>query len=71
MSRNWLLKAQEIVVQVIERDGVLDSADFKTHLETSRKYALAVLDFLDARKVLIRHGNHRKLSGNYRANMIQ
>jgi len=71
LSRNWLLKAQEIVVQVIERDGVLDSADFKTHLETSRKYALAVLDFLDARKVLIRHGNHRKLSGNYRANMIQ
>ena len=70
LSRSWLSKAQAIVVDLIQKDGVLDSAEFKGHLDSTRKYALAVLDHLDARKVTVRRGNERRLAEGYAARLL-
>lgn len=67
---NTFRKAQDMVVAIIQRDGTLDSAFFKDHIGSSRKYALAILDFLDARRVTVRYGNERKLAQNYQKNLL-
>ena len=70
LSRDWLVKAEELVIAHIEENGVLDSGVFKTHLGSTRKYALAILDHLDSRMVTVRRGNDRRLTGNYRKNTL-
>ena len=70
LSREWLIKAEDLVVATIEDKGVLDSGEFKHHIGSSRKYALAILDFLDTRMVTTRMGNNRRLTRNYRNNML-
>jgi selenocysteine-specific elongation factor len=70
LAREWLAKAEDIVVEIIGESGVLDSGDFKGHIGSTRKYALAILDYLDTRMVTVRMGNIRRLTGNYRKNML-
>jgi selenocysteine-specific elongation factor len=70
-SRNALRKAQDIVVQAIQEKGKLDSADFKYMIDSTRKYALAILDYLDARHVTVRIENDRKLSPDYPKRLLQ
>ncbi len=76
LSKNVVLdydsfkKAQDAVVNTVKEKGALDSADFKQHIGSTRKYALAILDFLDSRKVTVRSGNIRKLTPNYERNLL-
>ena len=70
LSYNAFKKAQDIVVQTIQEQGLLDSANFKYSIESSRKYALAILDELDARRVTIRSDNERRLAPDYKRNLI-
>jgi len=70
-SASVMKKAQDIVVQCIREKGVLDSADFKYHIDSTRKYALAILDYFDARKVTVRVGNNRRLAVNYEKNLLK
>ncbi|MCE5252163.1 selenocysteine-specific translation elongation factor [bacterium] len=70
LSYDNFRKAQDMVVNIIQEKGELDSADFKYHIDSTRKYALAVLDFLDARRVTIRSGNNRKLTEDFRRNLL-
>ena len=70
LSYDWLKKAQDMVVALISEKGMLDSGHFKYHLRSTRKYALAVLDFLDARRVTVRSGNIRTLASEYRRNLL-
>lgn len=65
-----LRKAQDIAVALIAEHGILDSADFKHHIGSTRKYALAILDYLDARRITIRQGNNRKLAANYQERLL-
>ena len=69
-SRMHVRRAQEIVVRLARETGQVDSGDFKTHLGSSRKYALAVLDFLDARRVTLRSGNIRTLASGYEQRLL-
>lgn len=62
--------AQERVVAAIEEKGPLNSADFKYVIDSSRKYALAILDWLDERRVTVRIGNDRKLAADYREHLL-
>ena len=71
LSRSAFLEAQDGVVRAIQEKGMLDSADFKYIIDSSRKYALAILDFLDARQITVRNGNIRKLSPNYEKRLIR
>jgi selenocysteine-specific elongation factor len=48
---------------IIEQKGEITIADFRDHFQTSRKYALGLLEHLDAIGVTIRAGDGRKLRG--------
>jgi selenocysteine-specific elongation factor len=63
-------RAQDLAVAVIREKGSLDSNEFKNRLETSRKYAIAFLEFLDARGVTRRDGNERRLTTNFEKNLL-
>ena len=65
LSYDHFRQARDMVIDIINGNGQLDSADFKRHIGSSRKYALAILDFLDSQRITIRQGNIRKLSPNY------
>jgi selenocysteine-specific elongation factor len=71
LSYDIFKKAEELVVNAIVKNGVLNSADFKYLIESSRKYALAILDFLDARGVTIRINNDRKLAPDYQKHLLE
>ncbi|MGH2558515.1 MAG: selenocysteine-specific translation elongation factor [Thermomicrobiales bacterium] len=47
------------VIELIDRDGSLTLAGFRDHFDTSRKYAQAMLEYLDQRKVTRRVGDER------------
>jgi len=71
LSAEALREAERKVVQIIEQAGVLDSAEFKHHIGSSRKYALAILDWLDARGVTVRRDNLRTLAVNHRQRLLE
>jgi selenocysteine-specific elongation factor len=64
-------RAEDLVVKVINEKGVLDSANFKGMLDTTRKYALAILDFMDARRITVRRDNDRHLLTGYQKSLLQ
>lgn len=70
LSYKHFKTAQDLVVKLVTEKGVLNSADFKYWLSSTRKYALAILDYLDARRVTVRTGNDRKLASGYEKNLI-
>ena len=70
LTRDLFREAQARVVKLILETGAVDSAEFKHHIGSTRKYALAILDYLDARKVTVRAGNLRKLAPNYEARLV-
>ncbi len=59
-----------MVVALITEHGTLDSADFKQNIDSSRKYALAILDFLDSKGITVRSGNLRRLTPNYKGKLL-
>ncbi len=61
----WIKEAERIVVESIDKNGTLDSADFKTLIDSSRKYALAILDHFDTIHTTHRVGNLRRLHAAY------
>lgn len=70
IAKQHLKTAQDRVLSEIREKGALNSADFKYHIDSSRKYALAILDFLDARNITVRIGNDRKLAPHYQRNLL-
>lgn len=70
LSYSAMQRAQTIAVEAIQRDGKLDSADFKYRIESTRKYAIAILDYLDKRRVTIRRENLRMLAYQYERNLL-
>jgi selenocysteine-specific elongation factor len=70
LSYKSVKKAQDLVVAAVGKDGMLDSADFKHAIGSSRKYALAILDYLDTRGVTLRMGNIRKLAPGYEKHLV-
>jgi len=71
LSYNAVRDAQNIVLDIIQKAGVLDSADFKYAIESSRKYALALLDYFDTRRITVRNGNLRRLAPDYERGLLK
>ena len=46
---------------MIERDGSITIASLRDELQTSRRYAQALLELLDAQRVTLRVGDERVL----------
>lgn len=47
------------VIAILDRDGTISLAGFRDHFQTSRKYAQAVLEYLDQRRITRRVGDER------------
>jgi len=54
-------RARELLVETIRRDGKLESVRFKYLLDTTRKYALPLLDYFDRVGLTLRVNNTRYL----------
>jgi len=71
LSYSSFKAAQDKVVELIKENGSVNSADFKYRIDSTRKYALAILDFLDARRVTVCLQNHdRKFAPDYERNLL-
>jgi selenocysteine-specific elongation factor len=62
--------AQDLAVETIKRDGVLNSPAFRDRLQTTRKYAMAILDFMDRQRITMRVLNDRRLMSGYERNLL-
>lgn len=71
LAKEFFLQAQNSVIKIIKEKGILDSADFKYTINSSRKYALAILDFLDLKGITMRIDNNRKLARDYEKKIIR
>ena len=49
-----IARVRQLVVERLERDGQITAAELRDELGTSRKYALALLEHLDASRVTLR-----------------
>jgi selenocysteine-specific elongation factor len=58
--------ARDRLVEYLRREGRLESVQFKYLVDTSRKYALPLLDYFDRVGLLRRDGNTRFLKGDPR-----
>ncbi len=56
------------IKQYLSEHETITVAQFRDAFDTSRKYALALLEYLDERKLTIRQGDERKLVGDHRIN---
>ena len=54
-------RAERLLVEHIQKEGRLESVDFKYLVDTTRKYALPLLDYFDRTGLLRRVGNTRYL----------
>jgi len=61
--REDYLQMRAAVLQTLQQEGSLTAAQFRDRFNTSRKYALAFLEHLDAIGVTVRDGDVRKLGG--------
>ncbi len=58
-------EVRERVIKIIKEQGSITLADLRNALETSRKFALPLLDYLDAQKITKREGDARVLHPQY------
>ncbi|QOG11796.1 selenocysteine-specific translation elongation factor [Arcobacter sp. FWKO B] len=56
-----LIKAKELMKNIIKQDGYIDIHNFKTHLNVSRKYLISLLDYLDTLPDIKKLDNQRFL----------
>lgn len=71
LARERVKWAQDQVVRLIQEKGTVNSADFKYVIDSTRKYALAILDYFDARRVTLCLKNHdRKLAPDFERNLL-
>ena len=62
--REALEEAQRRLEEHIRREGKLESVKFKYLLDTTRKYAIPLLDHFDSLRVTVRVGNTRYIREN-------
>lgn len=60
LMESYLQMVRE-VTSMIEAKGAVSAAEVRDHFNTSRKYALALLEFMDAKGITIRIGDERQL----------
>ena len=58
-------KALQIVKKTIDENGQISMPELRTLLETSRKYAILIMDYLDQKRITELHGLYRVKGANY------
>jgi len=65
LARPHLLAAQRIVIDTIQQQGGLESGAFRTLINSTRKYAVGILEYFDRLRITRRDGNTRRLTANH------
>ncbi|MGM0410380.1 MAG: selenocysteine-specific translation elongation factor [Bacillota bacterium] len=60
--KNQIDKAKELLINYLKENESIELSEFRDLLESSRKYALPLLEYFDQKKFLIRDGDKRKLN---------
>ncbi len=55
-------RARQILIDFIGKNGDITVINFKEQLQTSRKFAISLLEFFDASHITLRDGDSRKLN---------
>ncbi len=71
LTREHMVIAQQKVVEAIQKNGQLDSGDFKFLIDSTRKYALSILEYMDRTHVTVRLDSVRKLAPNHEKRMLK
>lgn len=71
LTRGHMVEAQQKVVEAIQKNGQLDSGDFKFLIDSTRKYALSILEYMDRTHVTVRLDSVRKLAPNHEKRMMK
>lgn len=71
LSRLHCIDAQNKAVQYIQVHGELESGDFKSVIDSTRKYAVSILEYLDRLRITLRFENVRKLTKNYENHLLK
>lgn len=58
-------EALQIVKKTIDENGQISMPELRTLLETSRKYAILIMDYLDQKRITELHGLYRVKGANY------
>jgi selenocysteine-specific elongation factor len=56
-----LAEAKQVLINYLQRNQKIELAEYRDLLDSSRKYALALLDYFDQQKITKRQGNQRIL----------
>lgn len=64
-ARSAVCKAKELVQGYFASNNELTLAEFRTLIDSSRKYALPLLEFFDQRRLTMRAGESRKLNSSF------
>ncbi len=59
---NQIDQAKELLINYLKENQSIELSDFRDLLESSRKYALPLLEYFDQQNFLIRNGDKRKLN---------
>jgi selenocysteine-specific elongation factor len=70
LTFNHFKWAQDRAVRIMQERGALESWDFKNEIHSSRKFALAILDRLDAQRVTVNINNTRRLAPDYQKRLV-
>jgi selenocysteine-specific elongation factor len=49
------------IVNLLKKKGTITAAEMRDHFNTSRRYVLALLEYLDAQRITVREGDARRL----------
>ena len=60
-SAKVFAKAEQILKELIEKNGQLTLAEYRDALGTSRKYAVSILEYFDRQKITKKIGDVRTL----------
>ena len=56
-----LKKTVNLLIDYLEKNGIITVAEFRELVQTSRKYAVPFLEYCDSQGITIREENHRRL----------
>jgi len=70
MARHRVIEAQNLAVRIIQEQGILSLGDFRSAIQSTRKFALALLEFFDARHITLRTDTDRRLVPNYEKRLL-
>lgn len=62
LKSDYFIKAKEDLIEFIEKNGAVTAGEFRDMLNTSRKYAVAILEHLDSLKITKRVEDTRVLA---------